>query len=135
MTLIKWTKIYSVNILEVDNQHKKLVDLFNNLYTAMKAGKAKEIMSTTLDELVDYTLYHFATEENLFDKYKFPESEAHKREHKELVEKVAALQKKHQSGERVLTIDVMNFLKDWIHNHIMGRDILFGEFLNSKGVY
>ncbi len=134
MALITWKEAYAVNITEVDNQHKKLVELINNLHDAMIAGKAKEVMSSILSGLVDYTLNHFATEEKYFDEYDYPESEAHKQQHSDLVSQVAALQKKHEAGERVLTIDVMNFLRDWLNDHIIDSDKKFGPYLNSKGV-
>lgn len=136
MALIIWKEAYSVNIAEIDNQHKKLIELINNLHDAMITGKAKEEMSKILSSLVDYTLYHFATEEKIFDQYDFPGSKAHKKQHNDLIEQVAALQKKHEDGERVLTIDVMNFLRDWLNDHIMGSDKKgYGPYLNSKGVY
>ena len=134
MALVNWKETYAVNVVEIDNQHKKLIELINNLYDAMIAGKAKEVMSTILSGIVDYTVYHFATEEKYFDQYNYPESEVHKKEHSELVEQVAALQKKHEAGERVLTIEVMNFLRDWLNDHIIGSDTKFGPYLNSKGV-
>lgn len=136
MALIIWKEAYSVNIAEIDNQHKKLIELINNLHDAMITGKAKEEMSKILSGLVDYTLYHFATEEKIFDQYDFPGSKAHKKQHNDFIEQVAALQKKHEDGERVLTIDVMNFLRDWLNDHIMGSDKKgYGPYLNSKGVY
>ncbi len=134
MALVDWKDVYTVNISEVDTQHKKLVQLINELHDAVKMGKAKEIMGKVLNDLVDYTLYHFATEEKYFDAYDYPDSELHKKQHKELVEQVAALQKKYESGERVITIEVMNFLRDWLHDHIVGSDKKFGPYLNSKGV-
>ena len=135
MALITWKDEYSVNVNEIDNQHKKIVELINNLHDNMMVGKAKEIMSETLSELVDYTLYHFETEEKYFDQYNYPESELHKKLHNELVEQVGALQKRFESGERVLTIDVMNILRDWLNDHILGSDKEFGPYLNSKGVF
>lgn len=135
MALITWKEAYSVNITEIDDQHKKLVELVNNLHDAMIAGKAKEMMSSILSGLVDYTLDHFATEEKYFDEYDYPESETHKKQHSDLVEQVAALQKKHETGEKVFTIDVMNFLRDWLQDHIVDSDKKFGPYLNSKGVY
>ncbi|MCF8259442.1 MAG: bacteriohemerythrin [Melioribacteraceae bacterium] len=134
MALVDWKQVYEVNIQEIDSQHKKLVKLINELHEAMMMGKAKEAMSKILSDVVDYTVYHFGTEEKYFDQYDYPESDIHKKQHAELVEQVAALQKKFEAGERVLTIDVMNFLRDWLHDHIVGSDTKFGPYLNGKGV-
>lgn len=134
MSLVEWKEIYIVKVNEVDNQHKKLVSLVNELHDAMIIGKGKEVLNKVLNELVEYTVYHFATEEKYFDQYEYPGSDQHKKQHKELVEQVAALKAKIDSGEKVLTLDVMNFLRDWLHDHIIGSDKLFGPYLNSKGV-
>jgi hemerythrin len=134
MALIEWKAVYAVNIAEIDTQHKKLVDLINILHEAILAGKGKEALAQILADLVDYTLYHFSTEEKFFDEYDYPETDQHKELHKDLVQQVATLQKKHTDGEKVLTIDVMNFLRDWLQDHIVGEDTKFGPYLNSKGV-
>jgi hemerythrin len=134
MALIEWKDSYSVKISEVDTQHKKLIGLINELHAAILSGNSKEVLAKILSEIVDYTLSHFATEEKFFDQYEYPESELHKNQHKDLVQQVAALQKKHNDGEKVLTMDVMNFLRDWLQDHIVGCDTKFGPYLNSKGV-
>ena len=134
MALVEWKSIYLTNVEEVDSQHKKLVSIVNELHDAMKIGKGKEILSKVFNELVEYTLYHFATEEKYFDQYEYPEADLHKEQHKALVDQVSALKTKFEAGEKVLTLDVMNFLRDWLHDHIIGSDKLFGPYLNSKGV-
>ena len=83
MALIKWNEKYSVNVNEFDYQHKKLVDLINELHDSMKQGKTKEVLGGILDELVKYTETHFKTEEEYFDKHSYVNSMSHKREHKE----------------------------------------------------
>lgn len=134
MALVTWKEIYAVNITDVDNQHKHLVSLINSLHDAMTVGKGKDVLGGILNEVVEYTLYHFSTEEKYFDQYNYPESELHKKQHKDLVAEVAALQNKYNAGEKVLTLDVMNFLRDWLHDHIVGSDKLFGPYLIDKGV-
>ncbi len=134
MALVIWKDIYVVNVNEIDLQHKKLVGIVNELHDAMIIGKGQTVMGKILDELVDYTLYHFATEEKYFDQYAYTEADLHKKQHQDLVSQVAAIQNKYNSGEKVLTLDVMNFLRDWLHDHIVGSDKLFGPYLNSKGL-
>jgi len=134
MVLLEWKAAYSVNIADVDKQHKHLIDLINRLHAAILAGKANEVLADILTDVAHYTVYHFETEEKLFEEYDYPQSEAHKNEHANLVQQVTTLQKKLGEGEKVLTIDVMNFLRDWLQDHILGSDAEFGPFLNSKGV-
>lgn len=134
MALIEWKDAYSLDIVEIDDQHRKLIDLINRLHSAILTGRADITLGEILTDLVYYTIYHFETEEKFFDEYDYPEAEQHKKQHKSLIDQVAALQKQHESGEKVLTMDIMNFLRDWLQDHILGSDLKFGPFLKSKGV-
>jgi len=134
MTLITWSDNYSVKVKEIDNQHKKLADLINQLHDAMKEGKGKEIIGNVLNELVNYTVYHFGYEEKLFDKYGYPEAKIHAREHNDLVEKVKLYVKDYQSGKGVLTLEIMNFLRGWLMNHIGDTDKKYSSFFIAKGL-
>ena len=134
MALFVWSDKYSVNIKEIDNQHKKLVDMLNSLHDSMKAGKGNEVLGKTLMELIQYVGTHFATEEKLLSTNGYPEYNAHKAEHTKLTQKAIELQKDFQQGAPVITVEVLGFLKDWLQNHILGTDKKYSSFLNSKGV-
>jgi len=134
MALLIWSPGYSVGIKEIDSQHMKLVDMINNLHDGMKSGKGKEALENIFNELVSYTTFHFAHEEQLFQKYNYPETITHKRQHTDLVEQVLAYKTSYESGKSLLSMDIMNFLKDWLLKHIAGTDKKYTAFLNSKGV-
>ena len=122
MELIKWSEKYSVNNFLLDSQHKKLVSVINELHTAMKVAKGKEILSTIFDELILYTKEHFRTEEQIMLKFNYPEFKEHKAEHEKLTEQVIKLQKEYKEGSSLITMDTMNFLKNWLIEHIEGTD-------------
>ncbi len=132
--LIDWTASLSVGIDSIDNQHKKLVDLLNKLYAAMTEGKGSEILGNIFGDLVNYTKTHFATEEQYFAKYKYPDSAKHISEHKILTDKAKALQADFKSGKVAMSREVMQFLKDWLNNHIAFEDKKYGPFLRENGV-
>lgn len=134
MALIQWTPALSVNIAQIDNQHMKLVALVNNLHDRMKEGKGKAALSGILNELTDYTVYHFRTEENLFRKFNYPQTDAHLKEHDLLVQQVVKLKTDIDSGKSVLTLDVMNFLRDWLSNHIASSDKAYTPFMKLHGI-
>lgn len=134
MALINWNDNYSVKVYTIDEQHKKLVALINDLHEAMKAGKAKDKLGTILNELVSYTVYHFQTEESFFKKTNYPESADHQKKHNDLVDQVKEVKAKFDSGTYMLANDVMNFLKDWLINHIQKTDKKFGEFILQNGL-
>lgn len=134
MALFNWNNSYSVGIQEIDNQHKILIGLINDLHDGMKQGKGKEVLGGILKELVRYTVFHFGFEENLLEKNVYPELSTHKKAHVGLIDQVNKLNIDFESGNKVLTMEVMAFLKDWLGNHIMGTDKKYTAHLNSKGV-
>lgn len=134
MALITWSDTLSVKVKQFDDQHKKLVDMVNQLFDAMKTGKGNQVMADILKQLIAYTQTHFAAEERLMKQFGYPDFEAHKKEHNALVMQVLDLQKQFQEGKAVLTQNVMTFLRDWLSKHIQGDDKKYGVFFNGKGV-
>ncbi|MBF0559256.1 MAG: hemerythrin family protein [Nitrospirae bacterium] len=129
-----WKNSLSVNIEAVDEQHKKLIRLINDMHDAMKTGQSKEVMGRIFGELLDYTATHFKYEEDLFQKYGYPDSFDHKKAHEALVNKAVDLKTKFDRGELSINLEVMSFLKDWLNNHILRTDKKYSAFFNSKGV-
>jgi len=134
MAIIQWNENLSVGIDVFDRQHKKLIDLINQLNDAMSVGKGKDVLGKILTELINYTQYHFSAEEKLFGQYAYPEAQAHIREHVNLTQKATDLKKAFDSGKTIISVQTMDFLKDWLNNHILKTDKKYGPFLNSKGV-
>ena len=133
MALITWSNMLSTGIIEQDNQHKRLIDLINQLNDAMKAGKGNEVLGKVLSELVNYTVTHFGYEEKLMAQYKYEDTPAHKAEHAKFVQTAGDLKKKFESGNAVITVEIMNFLRDWLTNHIMKTDKKLGQALVKLG--
>ncbi len=133
MPLIEWRNDFSVNIREVDEQHKKLIAMLNELYDAMSAGKGKEVLSRILDGMAEYTVTHFTTEERLMREYNYPGYVKHKREHESFVRRVLEFREKFEKGE-ITAVEVMRYLSEWLKNHILGSDKKFGPYLNARGV-
>jgi hemerythrin len=134
MGLIKWNEYYSVKVDEIDNQHKKLIDLINQMFDAMKAGKGKEVMGDVLSELVEYTKYHFATEEGLLRQAGYPELKEHHMIHEELTRRTNNLKTEFDKGNDPVTMDVMLFLSNWLNVHILEVDKRYVEYLTAAGV-
>ena len=134
MALISWNENYSVKIKDIDDQHKKLIDMINELHDAMKSGRGKEVVGKTLSELVKYTEQHFSFEEKLFTQHNYPEGRTHSKTHQDLIDQLKEFISKYESGQNTLSIELMNFLRDWLTNHIMGTDKKYTSFLNSKGI-
>ncbi|HMK59743.1 MAG TPA: bacteriohemerythrin [Dissulfurispiraceae bacterium] len=134
MALIDWSDNYSVNVKAMDDQHKKLVSIINELNDSMKTGKSKDVMEKILKGLVDYTITHFSAEEALMKNSGYPGYANQKSQHEDLVKKVQDYQNKYHSGQMVMGVEIMSFLKDWLLNHISGLDKKYGPYLNEKGI-
>lgn len=130
---MKWGAKFELGIPSIDKQHKNLVNMLNKLFHAMQKEDNSAI-GNILNELAEYTVYHFQTEEKYFDQYNYPETEEHKKIHAHLVEKVLEFKQKFESGEELLSHELMNFLKDWLTNHICFTDKKYAPFLKEKGV-
>jgi hemerythrin len=135
MTLMAWNDKMSVNIASIDEQHKKLVNMLNELYDGVQQGKTRETLGHVLDELIDYTAAHFKYEENLFATTNYPAKETHKSEHDNLTKQVLDVQAKYKAGVGAsLSLEVMTFLKNWLTNHIMGTDKRYSEHMLAHGI-
>ena len=133
MAMMTWNDKYSVSINEMDNQHKELINLLNELYDAMSSGKSNTLLSSVITKLIAYTRKHFAAEELFMQKYAYPSYEAHKREHAAFIMKVQEFQQNFNAGKITLSIDISTFLKNWLVNHIQVEDKKYGTFAASKG--
>ena len=133
--LVTWSdREFSVNIRAIDVQHKKLVGMINGLHKAMRDRASDTVMKRLVEELKNYTVDHFSTEEKLFARFKYPQTPEHKKLHVQFVDQVLEFESELISGKAKVTMDVMQFLKDWLVQHIQGEDRKYGAFLNSRGV-
>ena len=134
MSLITWDEKYSVNVQKFDQDHKKLVQLINDLHQAMLDHKANDVLGVIFIELANYTKDHFKAEEEAMVKYSYPNFEAHKKLHTELVAQVDKLWDDFKAGKLMMSITVLNFLRDWLVKHILGEDSKYTAFFNAKGL-
>ncbi|WP_202319866.1 bacteriohemerythrin [Archaeoglobus neptunius] len=126
--MISWSDKFSVGVKTIDEQHRKLVEMLNELHGAMKIGKGKEALSNILESMFDYAKEHFATEERYMEKYSFPGTVKHKSEHKEFVDAATDFYTRYLGGSAT-SIEVYNFLQKWLVNHILNTDKKLGKFL------
>jgi len=131
---LAWDNSYSTGIQKFDEQHKVLIRMVNDLHDAMQQKRSKEAVGQILRGLAEYTVTHFADEEKVFAQTHYPDEANHKVIHKKLVDQVVGFIGKFQSGEAVLSQDLLSFLQDWLINHIKGEDKKYGPHLIKNGV-
>ena len=134
MELVQWKESLSVNVTEIDGQHKTLVSMINYLHSSMKRGDGKLAVGEVVNGLIKYSDSHFATEERYFDQFGYPEAASHKQEHTLFSQKVLEFKPEVEKGNVVLAIQVILFLSDWLQNHIKECDKKYSQFFNAKGL-
>ncbi|MCI5157646.1 MAG: bacteriohemerythrin [Candidatus Electrothrix sp. AUS1_2] len=134
MSLIKWNDSFSVNVVKIDQEHKKLVGMVNELTDAMKAGQGKDVLGKILDGLISYTASHFQLEEKYFQQIKYPDAAAHKKEHAAFVQKVTEFKKEFDAGRVTVSVNILQFLSKWLQSHIKGTDQKYSSFFNENGI-
>ena len=133
--LLEWRdEDFTVYIRGIDLQHKQLVRIFNNLYRAMLEGSSRYAYDA-LNFLREYTVFHFKTEERLFEKYGYPKAEEHREQHAYFVKQVEDFATRLKSvGEEAASLDMLGFLAHWIKAHIQGADREYGKWFREKGI-
>lgn len=132
--MFEWSDRFSVGIPSIDAQHQTLFGMAAELLTAMSNGRGKAVTGKILDRLVQYTATHFAHEERLMRLHDYPDLPAHKAQHDALTQKVLHFQSEVRSGRATVTIQLLQFLKSWLVQHIEGSDKEYAPFLKNKAV-
>ena len=101
----------------------------------LRTGKGQEVVLSILNELKDYTVFHFNDEEALFEEHNYSGQVKHMAAHKKFVNTIIAFEEDVLSGKSSVTMEIMDFLKDWLISHIQGDDQKYSQFFNNKGVY
>ena len=132
MSMFEWTQDFAIGMPYIDEQHQALFRYAEELYAAMATGQGKTVVSKTLTRLIEYTEEHFAAEERLMRMHNYPGVAVQRREHQALAQKVKGFAADYESGQVVLTVQLLQFLRTWLDVHIKQLDMQFGVFLKAK---
>lgn len=131
-TYFQWDEKYNIGIKEIDMQHRRLVQMVNELYSAMYAGEGRDVLGDVLGGLLLYTKIHFQTEERFMKKHNFPEFISHQQIHEKMKTRVLELKKKFEEGKISNPVQISNFLKAWLIKHILKTDMKYAYFYKTK---
>jgi hemerythrin len=129
--MFDWRPEYSMNAPALDREHQSLFRIAAELHGAMVNGSGKEITRGILDRLVRYTLVHFAHEERLMAQAGYPGLEAHRAEHQALASQVQDFALRFEAGKIAVTVQLLQFLKGWLVDHIAGSDRRYVPYLRD----
>ncbi len=129
MVLIEWKEEFETGVVKIDEQHKELMRLINEVHVEMLKGKEKSSLIILFEELFNYVIIHFATEEQMMKKYRYEEFENHQKQHIKLKEKMLKKKIDYEEKKITLSMQIMILLKDWLQNHILETDLKFAEYM------
>ena len=130
MEYMKWTSDLDTGIDVIDNQHRRIVDYINQLHHAIETGSREEV-GEVLEQMVEYTLSHFAFEEDLQEESNYPFVHAHKKVHNLFTKKMADFQQRFELGEDI-SRQLITLLRTWLVNHIKRDD---ADYVESVKVF
>nr|CRH05505.1 putative Methyl-accepting chemotaxis protein [Candidatus Magnetococcus massalia] len=125
--LMPWNSHLETSIQEMDEDHRKLVDMVNRLYHAILKGDSSREAKPILVELIGYTQTHFQREEAFLRQNNFPHMQEHQQHHIKLMDEVELLKQALESGEAAINLGLVSFIKDWLTSHIIGEDKKYGQ--------
>jgi len=134
MALFEWKDSFSVGIDSIDEDHRGLINIINELFDAISHGMAKERIFSDLAKLIDYTKTHFKREETFFEKTNYPLLEEHKQQHDAFIKKINDLQNDFEKGNQTISVELLKFLTDWLVNHILSSDRKYKEHFKKYGL-
>jgi hemerythrin len=132
--LMTWNDTYAVGVKQFDEQHQGLFACLNDLHDAMIMGQANSVIENILTRLIQYTREHFSAEEAAMGCFSYPDLKSHRLVHGLLTAQVEDFAVRFHSGELLLSVSLMRFLKDWLKQHILLMDKAYSHFLNEHGV-
>lgn len=135
MPIVTWSDENSINVAEIDNQHKKLIELVNEIHSAVESCADKEDLRNRLVNLTEFTRSHFDFEDALMKKHDYPDLIGHQKEHRLLIQHLEELVNAVSKGRKLTFYSDYDVSSDWALTHISEHDKSLGVFLNSKEVY
>ena len=128
---IVWGRVLSVDVEEIDEDHRKLVGIFNILNHALIDGEPPDYLAAVLEELINCTVWHFSHEERLMLKHGYDAIDEHRLAHRELIDAAKALQQRILQADRDFGDEDIAFLERWLTEHILTDDMRLGASLSQ----
>ncbi len=131
---LEWNEKYSVGVKELDDQHKHMFDTINELLDAISNNNTEEHLGHIIETLVKYKVFHFATEEKYFEEFHYEEAEEHVSKHKEFNEKLTKMKEKYPTFSVDFAFELIDFLEDWLIDHLMVTDQKYKKCFHDHGL-
>lgn len=131
MPMFEWDSKYEIGVPSMDEQHKRWIEIINDFYDHLTSREIVENTKHLIEEVIDYTTYHFASEEELMKSIGYPHINEQKAMHRNIVDKILEFKKKINNGKLVVSSVVTIELKQWLRDHILIEDKKYAELYKT----
>ncbi len=134
LNMIKWNDKYCFGISIIDKEHKKFIDVINKALVAKEHNDNPEEVRELLKEMANFALTHFKTEEAYMKRFNYPECQDHIAEHHDFTMTTIANLRKINKGDYQITNEILEYLKQFLTNHIQGTDKKYVDCFKENGL-
>lgn len=131
---LEWDQKYSVDVVKIDEQHKRLFATINELIDAIDSHSTKEHIDAIIDALLQYKKFHFTTEEAYFREFQFAGAEEHVAQHAIFSKKLDEMRKECCEDTLTFSFRLIDFLEDWLIGHLMTKDQEYKACFKEHGL-
>jgi hemerythrin len=131
---IDWTDDLSVGVAEIDQQHKRFLVIINDLYETLENKNEKTALGDIISQLASYAMFHFMTEEKYMDAFHYEGTEAHKKQHEILKERIVVFGDTYANDPEKQAQELLHFLKDYLADHLMKMDHKYMKCFKEHGL-
>ncbi len=135
MPIIKWDDSLSVQVKELDEQHKKFIESVNEFHDALlhvESDQLHDFKKKALESMREYAVFHFIAEEQYMKEIGYPDLDKHKKIHDQFISKLREYEVKFSSGKLIFNSEIMKTLKNWLHDHLLTEDRKYSAFALKK---
>jgi len=134
MDIINWKDEFSVGIAEMDDQHKKMIEMINRLIAEQNTLTDPQTIAELLTEMTDYAQVHFRAEEYLMAEYGYDRKTQQEEQHQAFIDETMEFCSAADIGPNILSVALLDFLRTWLVDHILQEDMQYKDFFKSKGL-
>ena len=134
MALVRWRKKYIVGVKILDDQHRGMMRILNELHAAAMKGRVGEVAGPLLSQVSCAAREHFSTEEELMESTRYPALAEHRAKHEDLLARAAEFLDRHNEGDITSYVQLLYFVRDWFRDHLKHEDKKYTVWMNEHGV-
>lgn len=134
MGKIQWSDELGMGVKELDEQHRELIRIVNELIEAAAAKRGGAVIEDIVKQLREYSVVHFRAEEDFMASIDYPGRSAQVQAHADLKREVKEFQRRIYERTEISAREVLEFMKGWLLNHVLTYDRELAKFVAEQSV-